>query len=177
MSIPFLTKFLFKVSQPHEIAENFLGCGDVAKRMVGGLALVGVDCRLAAVYTSEEYNFKTDGHTVMEIKGGSEWVLYDAFLGVIILRNKRPLNLMRACKAVSDNDYEMNLLGTSRLPSAHFGMDINKWIRRVYQIPLIYRDGVFYTYDSATVDRNKENRYGFLPYSTWLKLFYSEGER
>lgn len=176
MNIPFLTKFLSKVVQPHEIANNFLGCGDVAKRMLGGLTLVGVGCRLAAVYTSEEYNYKTDGHTVLEIKIDSDWVLYDAFLGAIIIRNNRPLNLLQACKAISEDDYQINPIGTFQLPSEHFGMDINKWIKRVYQIPLIYKDEIFYTYDSATAGRNKANQYGFLPYSTWLKLFYNKEE-
>ncbi len=183
MNIPFLAKFLSRVDQARGIdqirerARNFLGCGDVAKRMLGGLALVGIDCRLAAVFTSEEYNFKTDGHNVIEIKMGSDWVLYDAFLGVIIIRNNEPLNLLQACKAISDNDYQINPIGTLQLPSEIFGMDINKWIKRVYQIPLIYKDGIFYTYDFATVDRNKENQYSFLPYSTWLKLFYNEEEK
>jgi len=43
-----------------EASENFLGCTDVSKRVIGGMSLLDAESRLVAVITSEPYNYKLD---------------------------------------------------------------------------------------------------------------------
>ena len=156
-----------------EISDNFLGCGLVANRTMGALSLVGIECRLAAVITKEQYDKKLDGHTVFEFKTDSGWFLYDAFLGVTVSREGKLLNLNEACKAIIEDDFQLNMVGTDKLPPKIFDMDTNNWIKRVYQVPLIYRDKKFHTYDYPTIDRNKRNGYSYLSYKDWNYVFYT----
>lgn len=146
-------------------ADTFLGCGDVAARELGGFILTGVQSRLSAVVTSAEFDFINDGHTVIEVQYQGRWTLYDGFLGVVVKQGDRFLSLYQACLAIQSDNYTLESLVDLVTPN----IDV-AWLECVYQNPLIYDNGYYYTYNQNLPQRIPQ--YKYLPLNTWLQRFY-----
>lgn len=155
-----------------EIMTNFLGCGDVARRVMGALNICGIKSRLVAVHTKEPYDLKHDGHTLLEIQTVDGWYLYDAFIGVCFRKSKRIIRLAEICNHIQNGDYEIDIVGNSELPKKIFDMKFMDWLKRVYQVPMIYDGKKFYTSDKETAEKNKVGDYVYITKDEWLDKFY-----
>lgn len=86
----------------------FISCGKVSLLAQRMLADRGVESRLAASVTHQAYNGIDDGHTMIEVKRGSEWVLYD--LGnnrLAVDGNGEPVGLVEQVRAGEDRRWRV----------------------------------------------------------------------
>lgn len=149
-------------------AELFLGCGDVAKRTIYAMSLIGVETRLVAIHTKEPYDGISDSHTITEIKINGEWILYDAFLGTTIVKDGELLNVVEAIEAIKSNNAEFV---SDFVPIDYQDTLEGWWIRRVYQAPLIY-DGIFFYTPDLETSKNNQNYYKYIPMDEFMEKFY-----
>ncbi len=128
----------------------FISCGNVTLLAQRMLAEQGVDSRLVGTITREKLNGWDDGHTMLEVRIGGRWVLYDlANNRLAVDRADRPVSLIEQLDAGDDrrwrvlaHDRKIDLRGLSKSERRYttetfIKGGLERWYDRVLGVPLI----------------------------------------
>jgi hypothetical protein len=135
-----------------------LTCTPLSDELACVLSSAAFDARVVLAFTRDELDDEDNGHTLVEIREDNDgWALYDPSFCAFLLRGGRRLSLPEWCRAVADNDYEIEELeGTlpplgfftpaaSRLRERMEGLVASeearrRWYRRIAGVPLVRQD-------------------------------------
>jgi len=137
-----------------------VGCVVIGLLGQRALARAGITSRLVSTITREAFDGVQDGHSMLEVRLGRRWVVYD------LDRNRQPVDYrgrgMPVTRFVNEerrrwrvlaHDPELDLTGAPPGYSAAIFLDIDRWYDRVLGTPLIpYRGS--YVFDRIA-ERNR----------------------
>lgn len=145
-------------------------CGEVAGLSSGLLEDFGIESRLVAVLTEENWSYFSDGHTMLEIKRNGKWVLCGTMFGYFFKENGKYLSLYEVINAFKDDSTRLELEYFGKyIPEKEYPM---KLMERLFQAPLIYDGGYWYTYSERAVLYS--SGYIYVDETSWLNMFYGE---
>ena len=137
-----------------------LTCGYISTFVHKLLAEYNIQSRLITFLTMEEWNTYDNGHTLIEVKIGNEWILYDIDnnryfeYSNVKMNGKNFLNInidwdkVRYIPLSNDENLDATDFSNNGISYHGFGdlinNNINEWYKRVMQIPIIIENGVFY---------------------------------
>jgi len=154
----------------------YITCGTAALLAQRMLAELGVESRLITTLTRRPFNGVDDGHTMLEVRDGDSWVLYD------LVNNRRavdaagrPVDALTQIRAGSDRRWSMiagdklvELRGATPLvrrvtEDLFLREGIEAWYDRVLGTLLIEDDGRYVFHD-----RNRGRVESYSPAFTWV---------
>lgn len=178
-----------------------LTCGYMATFLDTLFRKLGIQGRLVAGMRLEgAYNTYDNGHSLNEIYSARErkWILVDADMGQVFLRNGRHLNLYEVSELIrTGRDFDLQSLMVSdvaawdstsavsgKFPDSFFsggvlgnGEYLKQWYRRILRVPLIRAGDGFCFLCENPRDRNRilrySNSYQAVHRKEWLRRFYS----
>jgi len=180
-----------------------LTCGNLAVFMVSLFNELGIKGRfVAGMGLNGPYNTYDNGHSLNEIYfvRQRKWILVDADMGQVFVRNGRPLSLHEVSELIrAGKDFELQSImvpavgtwDTSESVSGNFPSFseciafgnpeyLKAWYRRVLRVPLIQGNegrSFYYFYCENTRDRERILRYSgeykAMDKPEWIRRFYS----
>lgn len=147
-------------------------CGEVSKFAQNILKEKGVESRIVSGLTSKERNGYDDSHTMIEVKEGDVWKLYDLDNNATFTKDGRALNYMDFQTLVASGSYEIQKLSLdtkiailgfeaekndydySLYAEERFYSDeaLRNWYKRVLQVPFIKEGDKYYYFDGDEKD-------------------------
>lgn len=173
-------------------------CGIISRVARSVLLDHGVDSRIVATLTLDDWNSYDNGHTMLEVFHPREgrWLLYDLDTNRYFVDpdTQNVLNLIEFVDRVADRDYEMVSISSSIEGAiGHFTSgdkysydffsetmfaDVETWYERVVQVMLIEDDttGTYRFFDDVNRHRVKlySPNYVFLDHDQFMTRFYAE---
>ena len=136
----------------------YLTCGSVSRLSSDILNSLNIKNRIVTFLTLDKWNSYDNGHTMIEVKIKDRWVLFDIdnnryfqidnkalsakdFLEKNIITEMSFVMISKDCSC--SNFYFKNINWNSICYYNH--LNIKKWYKRVLQIPIIIKNGKFYT--------------------------------
>ncbi len=178
-----------------------LTCGNFATFMISLFKKLGIKGRFAAgMCLGEPYNSYDNGHSLNEIFSTRlrKWILVDADVGQVFLKNGRYLNLYEVSELIrAKKDFDLQSLmvpevgawDTSEAVNGNFPSfsfsgiafgnenNVKAWYRRVLRVPLLQAEGGLYFFCENSRDRERVLRYSSeykaIDKNEWLRRFYS----
>lgn len=164
-----------------------MSCGSICEFAIQYLSEKGVNARFILSLTLEEWNSYNNGHSMIEIREGDKWTLWDLDLKNIFVKKGKKLN---AIELLENPDYEIIRFNRSDIFSESgihtmekYGLNlttpegIREFYKRCFQVILIKENGNFY----FTCDKNDIKRIEsyptsepllYIPPHEFIKTFY-----
>ena len=166
-------------------------CGNIAECAAAILDMFGVQTRLVAMMTLDEWGGQDDGHTLLEIKDPSDqWFLYDPSTNIVFLHNKKRLSLIEFCHhrfekidleklpgntgyaAYATSSYDYDFWIAERMLSEH---SLLTWYQKAGALPLIVDQGKLIGSSDFVLDKDQDrvlSRYELMNEKKFRKKFY-----
>jgi hypothetical protein len=129
-------------------------CTPLSTDLAGILTSAGFVARPVLVFSKERLTMDDNGHTLLEVRVGGQWVLYDPSFRTFFRRCNRRLSLPEWCASIADSDYRIERLPAGPLTLGSFtpeSADLQKrmetltasegarrqWYRHVAGVPLV----------------------------------------
>lgn len=171
-----------------------LRCGPTASFVQSILNSKNIQSRQVSLVTASSPTNFDDGHVVLEVKIGSNWVLFDLpsnryyqdLAGIdMSLRDYFNLTTKIAVSLSESTSDNQPWVANSFASDVYYDMafrnenDLQNWINRIYQLLGIWNtDGLCYFYMPAGTESRQawllslSPSYRVISYSAWLKMFY-----
>lgn len=164
-----------------------MSCGEISNFTVKYLQQKGIEARFIMTLTLDEWNSYNNGHSMVEVWDGNQWVLWDIDLKNVFMKGGRLLN---AKQLTEFNDYEIvsfspadKFSPQSIVIMKQYGLDLlsekglREFYRRCAQVVMIRKDNQFYfTCDPENVKRVKSyptsTPFHYLPEKDFTEIFY-----
>lgn len=168
------------------------GCGNLSFLAQSIFREYGIESRVVAGMTQVPWNGQDDGHTLLEVFNGQQWILYDPSYNSLFTTNAQYVNLNQVAKSRMENidlrrlpalpghgefsrkDYDYAFWMEERLMSEEL---LKKWYAHVLDVPMIFENDNFVFNQSALSDREDnrfKDRYSALDESKFISKFYGE---
>lgn len=171
----------------------FLTCGKISSWAHYILNTQGINSRVVAGLTLDEWNSYDNGHTLIEVyrKEYNKWVVYDLDQNAYFLHNGEPLSLIEFANYSASGNYEIRYISSDiRVDISNFlARDTNYdyafvaerkvnslklWYKRVMQVPMIRDGSYYYFFDNTHRSRieSYSSSYRYMDEEQFMEKFY-----
>ncbi len=173
----------------------YLTCSHVSRWAVNVLRRAGVQCRLVAGLTLQDWNTYDNGHTLVEVwkPEFTKWAIYDFDNNLRICSPEGiPLSLFEFSEASGKGKYQLYYISSDALHDVSGNIDssgysygfyfeylhvnLSQWYARVMEVPMIFEEvrNKFLFFDSIHRKRveNYSTSYQYIPEEQFRDLFY-----